>query len=78
MRRKSVKKKIVQDIIPPIEMSCKNCRYAYLMQSDKANPIVAECTKTKERFVASSGYKTNCGFEKRIDEMVIHEMIYLK
>ena len=48
------------------------------MRSQSCNPIVAECMKTKERFVASTPQIDKCGFEMRVDEMVIHEMIFLK
>lgn len=56
---------------------CKNCVYSYLMQDSKVNPIVSECSKTKERFVASSPHIKDCGFKERKEEMVIHEMILL-
>ena len=57
---------------------CSKCIYSYLMQSDKNNPIVSECTKTKERFVASTPHSNDCGFKENKEEVVIHEMIYLK
>ena len=63
--------------IDPKDICCKNCKHAYLMRSQSCNPIVAECTKTKERFVAKTPQIDNCAFEKRVDEMVIHEMIFL-
>ena len=64
--------------IDPKDICCKNCKHAYLMRSQSCNPIVAECMKTKERFVASTPQIDKCGFEMRVDEMVIHEMIFLK
>ena len=63
--------------IDPKDICCKNCKHAYLMRSQSCNPIVAECTKTKERFVAKTPQIDNCAFEMRVSEMVIHEMIFL-
>lgn len=57
---------------------CRNCVYSYLMQSDKNNPIVSECTRTNERFVASTPHSNECGFKENKEEVVIHKMIYLK
>lgn len=51
--------------VPKIEIkdiTCMKCVYAYLMQSRKENPIVAECTKTKERFVAMTPHCKECFF----------------
>lgn len=74
-----VKKKVTKVTkIPLGDMVCKDCEYAYLMRSCPFNPIVAECTKTKERHVASSPKNKPCQFKPRVGEMVIHEMIYLK
>lgn len=64
--------------IPLTDMKCRDCEHAYLMQSSKVNPIVAECTLTKERHVALSPKNRECPFKHRSGEMVIHEMIYLK
>lgn len=55
---------------------CLDCRHAYLMRSEPCNPIVAECTMTKERWVASMS--PDCGkFARRIGEPVINPMIFL-
>lgn len=73
-RKPPIKKK---EEIDPKDKCCRECQFAYLMRSEKWNPIVAECTKTKERFVAST-CQTNCKtFKKREGEMVINEMIFL-
>ena len=56
---------------------CYDCRHAYLMQSQKYNPVVALCQRTKERWVASMDPR--CGnFEKRTEEAVINPMIHLR
>ena len=60
------------------DLCCLNCKHAYLMRSQSCNPIVAECTKTKERFVAKTPQIDKCAFEMRVGEMIIHEMIFLK
>lgn len=59
-----------------IEGRCYDCANAYLMQSIKENPVIAECRCTGERWVASM--KPDCGgkFVRRIEEAVIHPMIY--
>lgn len=57
---------------------CRKCIYAYLMQSNVHNPIVCECTKNKERYVASTPHSEECGFKENKEEIIIHEMIYLK
>ena len=64
--------------IDPKDLCRLNCKHAYLMRSQSCNPIVAECTKTKERFVAKTPHIDKCEFEMRVGEMVIHEMIFLK
>ena len=77
-RRSSLKpKKKEGPKIDPKDFCCLNCKHAYLMRSQSCNPIVAECTKTKERFVAKTPQIDNCAFEMRVGEMVIHEMIFL-
>lgn len=81
VRWKSIKpKKVkVEEEIDPKERCCKNCIHSYLMRSEEWNPIVSECTKTKQRHVASTPQNKECGFEKRKDEeIVIHKMIRLK
>lgn len=73
--------KVVKKKAPKVEskdITCMRCSNAYLMQSSKENPIVAECTKTKERFVARSPHCKKCFFEERKEEAIIHEMIFLK
>ena len=60
------------------DLCCLNCKHAYLMRSQPCNPIVAECTKSKERFVAKTPQTKKCEFEMRVGEIVIHEMIFLK
>ena len=55
---------------------CYDCAKAYLMQSEKWNPIVAKCTVTGERWVASM--TPECGvFDQREGEAEIHPMIFL-
>ena len=77
-RRTVAPKKKKEEKIEPTERICRKCTNAYLMQSDKTNPIVSECTLTKERFVASTPHVDNCGFKENKEEVVIHEMIYIK
>ena len=77
-RRSSLKpKKKEGPKIDPKDLCCLNCKQAYLMRSQTCNTIVAACAKTKERFVAKTPQIDNCAFEKRVDEMVIHKMIFL-
>lgn len=58
-------------------VSCYECKSAYLMQSAPCNPVVSECEIMHERNVAS--VKHNCRlYGKRIEDAVIHKMIYLK
>ena len=71
-------KKKKEEKVELTERICKKCSNAYLMQSDKTNPIVSECTLTKERFVASTPHAEKCGFKENKEETIIHEMIYLK
>lgn len=53
------------------------CGNAYCMRSDRHDPVVSECTITKEREVAS--VKRVCRhFKPLIGEVEIHPMIYLK
>ena len=70
------KKTVTTRINEPKKGKCLDCKNAYLMQSLPCNPIVSECTITKERWVASM--EPDCGrFEHRKAEAVIHPMIYL-
>ena len=79
IRRRTIAPKKKKDVkIELTERICRKCSNAYLMQSSKTNPIVAECTKTKERFVARSPHCKKCFFEERKEEAIIHEMIFLK
>lgn len=64
--------------IDPKDLCCLNCKYAYLMRSQPCNPIVAECSHDKQRYVANTPKDKKCKFEMRKEEMVIHEMIFLK
>lgn len=77
-RRTVTPKKPKEEKVEPTERLCRRCSNAYLMQSDKTNPIVSECTLTKERFVASTPHIEKCGFKENKEESIIHEMIYLK
>ena len=77
-RRTVAPKKKKEEKIEPTERICRKCTNAYLMQSNKTNPIVSECTLTKERFVASVPHVDNCGFKENKEEVAIHEMIYIK
>lgn len=76
-KTKSISKK-KEEKVALKDKICRRCVYAYLMQSSKVNPIVSECTKTKQRFVASSPHSEECGFKENKEEITIHEMIYLK
>lgn len=57
--------------------TCFECRFAYLMRSVPVNPIVSECTITKEREVASTLLKCE-HFKPRVEEVIINPMKYLK
>ena len=63
--------------IDPKDLCCLNCKHAYLMRSQSCNPIVAECTKTKERFVAKTPQIDNCAFEKRVGQPPTNEFVGL-
>lgn len=76
-RRTTTSKKKVEKIDPK-DRVCKKCAFAYLMQSASYNPIVAECTKTKERHVAQTPHSKDCGFKENKEKIVIYEMIFLK
>ena len=60
-----------------IPHTCFECANAYLMRSEPVNPIVSECTITKEREVASTLLKCE-HFKPRISGAVINPMINLK
>lgn len=60
------------------DKKCRNCKFAYLMQSSPVNPVVSECTKTKERFVASTIHSEDCGFETNTKGNIIHSMIFIE
>lgn len=57
--------------------TCFECRFAYLMRSIPVNPIVSECTITKEREVASTLLKCEY-FKPRVGEAVTHPMIHCR
>jgi len=57
--------------------ACLDCQFAHLMCSENRNPIVSECTITKEREVAS--VKRACRyFKPLIGEVEIHPMLPCK
>lgn len=60
-----------------IPHTCFECTNAYLMRSEPVNPIVSECTITKEREVASTFLKCQY-FKPKVGEAVIHPMIHCK
>lgn len=60
-----------------IPHTCFECQNAYLMRSEPHNPIVSECTITKEREVASTLLKCE-RFKPRAGDAVINPMKYLK
>jgi hypothetical protein len=74
-RKPPVKKK---EKVAIEDKKCKNCKFAYLMQSRPVNPVVCECTKTKERFVASTIHSEDCGFETNTESNIIHPMIFIE
>lgn len=78
VRRRSTLPKKKETKVEAKDRICLKCIYAYLMQSSKTDPIVSECTKTKERFVASTPHCEKCSFQENKEEPIIHEMIYLK
>lgn len=57
---------------------CYDCKFAYLMQSQPFNPVVAECTINKERQVARVCKCPIKKFEKLEGERETHPMISLK
>ena len=65
------KKQIVQT------HTCFQCQFAYLMRSASYNPIVSECTITKERNVAKIPIKCQY-FKNRIGCAKINPMIPCK
>lgn len=56
---------------------CFDCSHAYLMKSDKHDPIVSECSITHEREVASSLIPCR-HFKQRMGEAEINPMKILK
>lgn len=78
VRRRTTVPKKKETKVEPKDRICLKCIYAYLMQNSKTNPIVSECTKTKERFVASTPHCENCSFQENKEEPIIHKMILLK
>ena len=57
--------------------TCRECRFSYLMREDETDPLISECTITKEREVASSPVKC-WHFKPRVEDAVINPMKYLK
>ena len=57
--------------------ACFECANAYLMRSIPVNPIVSECTITKEREVASTLFKCEY-FKPQNGKVEIYPMINLK
>jgi len=57
--------------------ACLGCQFAHLMRSENRNPIVSECTITKEREVASTLLKCEY-FKPRAGDVMINPMKYLK
>lgn len=57
--------------------TCFECCFAYLMRSVPVNPIVSECTITKERNVARTPIKCQ-RFKNRIGCAKINPMKFLK
>lgn len=57
--------------------TCNQCSHAYLMRSNPHDPIVSECSITKQREVASTPIR--CGnFKQRLGDVTIHPMIPCK
>ena len=54
--------------------TCYQCSHAYLMHSNPNDPIVSECSKTKQREVASTPIRCR-NFKQRLGEAEIHTMI---
>lgn len=55
--------------------TCYECQHAYLMQSRKENPIVAECEINHERQVARMNECSISMFKRNNGEKIIHPMI---
>ena len=60
-----------------IPHTCFECQNAYLMRSEPYNPIVSECSKTKQREVAGTPLKFHY-FKQRMGNVEIHPMIPCK
>lgn len=54
--------------------TCFECSHAYLMRSSPNDPIVSECSITKQREVASTPIRCR-NFKQRTREAEIHTMI---
>ena len=78
VRKRVTAPKKKEEKADPKDRICLKCIYSYLMRSATYNPIVSECTKSKERHVASTPHNNDCGFKENKEEPIIHEMIYLK
>ena len=57
--------------------TCRECRFSYLMREDETDPLISECTITKEREVASTLIKCE-RFKPRVGNAVINPMKFLK
>ena len=57
--------------------TCFECSRAYLMKSVPYNPVVAECTITHHKEVASTPIRCR-NFKQRLGDVTIHPMIPCK
>ena len=57
--------------------TCFECCHAYLMRSSPNDPIVSECSITKQREVASTPIRCR-NFKQRLGDVTIHPMIPCK
>lgn len=53
--------------------TCFECSHAYLMRSSPNDPIVSECSITKQREVASTPIRCR-NFKQRLGDVKIHPM----
>lgn len=67
---------MAKKVTAPKLVMCYECKHAYLMRNP-GNPIIAECSVKKERFVAK--VSTECAYyEANRKEKVINYMIPAK
>lgn len=70
------KKPAIKKVKQKVEVGCcYDCIHSYLMQSRPHNPIVSECSISKEREVAKVHMCKLEKFEKNEGEKVIHNLI---